>query len=119
MPTPDAVSRFRAFVARFNAGDPDAIRDAIAAEFFTHVPASEEPSATETWDVLTKELRSGFPDLQVSVDRLAPSADADVLSGQVTVAGTHTGQLWGVPPTGAVISWPSPSAFGPWATASP
>lgn len=106
MTPPDTTSAVRAFVERFNAGDQDAVRNAIAAEFFTHVPAPDEPSATETWSALAADLRAGFPDLRVTIDELAPATDGTGLTGQVTLTGTHTGSLWGVPPTGAAISWP-------------
>jgi predicted ester cyclase len=106
MAHPDLSSAVRAFVDRLNAGDRGAVRDAIAAEFFTYAPAQDEPTATDTWSALADDLLVGIPDLHVTVDELASSPEGNGLSGQVTITGTHTGPLWGVPPTGAAIDWP-------------
>lgn len=94
----------RAFVDDLNRGDSEAIQRHIAGDFFTYRPAPGEPTATEVWAELLGDLRAGLPDLRVEVNDLSP-ADGDRLAGSVTVTGTHSGTLWGAPPTGARIEW--------------
>lgn len=101
----DFVASVRAFVDRFNAGDPDAVGRYIAPEYYTYVPGPDEPTATEVWADLVFDLRAGMPDLHVVVDELEPDPVGEHLAGQITVTGTHSGQLWGAPPTGAVVRW--------------
>ena len=108
MDHPQLAAAARAFVDRFNAGDPQAVRRHIATDFWTYTPEADEPTATDVWASLTDDLRGGLPDLRVTLDALEPADDGAHLAGQVTVTGTHTQPLWGVPPTGAAIEWTTP-----------
>jgi len=101
----DFVASVRAFVDHFNAGDSDAVQRYIAPAFYHHVPGAGEPTATETWSELASDLRAGFPDLHIEVDELEPDPIGEHLAGRITIRGTHTGPLWGVPPTGAAVQW--------------
>lgn len=94
----------RSFVAGVNAGDADAAKRFIAPEFYNYAPGAEDPTATEVWDALLADLQSGMPDLRVENVQLEPT-DGGGLAGSVTVQGTHTGTVWGAPPSGSVITW--------------
>lgn len=101
----DFAASVRAFVDRFNAGDPEAVQHYIAREFYAYVPGPGEPTATETWNELTSDLWEGLPDLHIEVDELEPDPVGEHLAGRITIRGTHTGPLWGAPPSGASIEW--------------
>lgn len=113
MNTDALISSVRAFVDRFNAGDRHAVQRHIAREFYEYVPGEDEPTATEVWAALTDDLRSGLPDLHVAIEELGPSGEGDVLTGRVTVSGTHSGPLWGAPPTGASVRWEASVSIRP------
>jgi SnoaL-like polyketide cyclase/Zn-finger in ubiquitin-hydrolases and other protein len=94
----------RFFVAGVNAGDADVAERFIAPEFYNYQPGPDDPTATEVWGQLLTDVRAGMPDLRVENVQLEPAADGE-LAGSVIVQGTHTGTVWGAPPSGAVISW--------------
>ena len=48
-------------------------------------------------------FRTAFPDLRVTIEDLL-LADGGPFASRTTVTGTHTGDLMGMPPTGAHIS---------------
>jgi predicted ester cyclase len=97
------IDRVQQFVAELNRGNVESIRQYIAADFFTYSPPAHEPSATDIYYDLGSDLMTGFPDLKVTVEDL--KADGDILKGSLTLSGTKTGDLWGVPPTGKSVSW--------------
>jgi predicted ester cyclase len=93
------IGRIGALLERFSDGDLDAIDALVAPEFFTHVPADGEPTATEIHRGYAEQFRAAAPDLRIAIPDLAPAADG-TLAGEAVVSGTLTGALWGVPPTG-------------------
>lgn len=98
-------------VSEVNRGNLDAIRQHIAPVYFTNPPAEDEPSASETYYQVALGLKAAMPDLTVTMDTLA--ADGDYLTGQVTLAGTHSATLWGVPASGNRISVTTPVRIRP------
>ena len=97
----DAV---RAFVAKINAGMPNAARDFIAAQFYVHAAGPGELNATDTWVEMLTALLAAMPDLRVDLEELWSSDEKGRISGRATVSGTFTAPLWGAPPSGTVIS---------------
>jgi predicted ester cyclase len=100
----ELATSVRGFVEEVNQGDPDAVERHIAGEFFNYAPEPDDINATQAWSQLLADLRAGMPDLHVDIDDLHQAGD-DRLAGSVTIRGTHTGTLWGAPPTGTVITW--------------
>ena len=98
MTDPD-IERVRAQLARYSAGDQAAITDLVAPSFFSYVPAPDEPTATEVYAGFAAEFKAAAPDLTVDIPDLA-RADGGSLRGTAIIAGTLTGPLWGVPPSG-------------------
>jgi len=94
-------------VAAFNEGDTDGFVAHLGRDFYDHVPGADEPTATAMIGGLVRELRAGIPDLRITIDGLGGRADGrdDRVHGRVTVTGTQTGPLWGVPSTGRSLSW--------------
>lgn len=88
----------RAFEA-FNDHDPDG----VAAEFAEYWTFFDPPQDTE----LTKaelraycaELFEAFPDVEIEVDRIVVGTDG-LTAVEWTFAGTHEGEIDGMPPTG-------------------
>lgn len=97
------VEAVRDAIAAFNGGDRAAIGAALGRSFFVHSPPRGEPGAADIIGPLVIDLADGFPDLAIELDEL--EADGDGARGRVTVRGTSTGPLWGVPPTGRRIDW--------------
>ena len=93
------VARVQALLERFSEGDLEAIDELVAAEYFVYVPAGDEPSATEVHRRFAGELKAAAPDLRVAIPDLEEGPDG-MLAGTVRIAGTWTGELWNVPPTG-------------------
>ncbi|HSM38745.1 MAG TPA: ester cyclase [Candidatus Limnocylindrales bacterium] len=104
MDSSDLAKSVRDFVDRINAGDDTAVQRHIASRFYHYVPGPGDPSADQVWGELLAGLRQGLPDLHVEIDSLEPGEEG-VLSGSVTITGTHTATLWGAPPSGAAVTW--------------
>lgn len=109
----DFAASVRAFVDEFNAGDVEAVQRHIAPDFYMHRPGPDEPTATQVWAELAVDLRRGLPDLHITVDELEPSDDGERLSGRITLRGTHSEPLWGVPASGARIEMTSAVSIRP------
>lgn len=105
------IDRIQQLVAEVNRGNLEAIKEHIATVYFTNPPAEDEPNASETYYQLAQGVKAAMPDLTVTVDSLA--ADGDYVTGQVTLAGTHSATLWGVPATGNRISVTTPVRIRP------
>jgi predicted ester cyclase len=93
------VSHIRGCLRRYGEGDPDAISDLIAPDFFTHVPAAEEPTATRVYADFAAEFKAAAPDLSVDIPDLAMGEDGR-FHGTAVISGTQTGLLWGIPASG-------------------
>ncbi len=93
------IIRIGTLLERFSDGDLDAVDELVAPEFFSYVPGSDEPSATQVYRGFAAQLKTAAPDLRVDVPDLAAGLD-DVLAGEATLSGTWSRELWGVPPTG-------------------
>lgn len=84
-----------------NRGDDSAMRELVHPNYVYRAPDLE----LRGWDGLTTlfdSYRSGLPDLSVSIDDLVVSGDKVVIL--ITLNGTHTGDLMGIPATGKSLS---------------
>ena len=95
----DDIASVRALLAQYSSGDVEAVSKLIAPEFFTYVPGGDEPTATELYVGFAAELKAAAPDLTIDIPDLAAGEDG-LLHGTARVAGTLTGTLWGIPPSG-------------------
>jgi steroid delta-isomerase-like uncharacterized protein len=91
----------QAVVRRFvdeviNKGDYAAIRELIHTNYVYRSP-DQELRGPEALENLLTTYRSGLPDLKTSIDDLIVSGDKVVIS--ITLKGTHTGDLMGIPAT--------------------
>ena len=83
------------------SGNLEAMRALVAASVIEHDPGpSQGPGAQGYIDLFT-ELRSAFPDLNITAEHL--TADEDSVALAYTMTGTHRGDFQGIPPTGKAI----------------
>lgn len=86
----------------FNEGETDLIEELLHPGYFNHSPGSPDlPRGREGVRIVVQALRSGLPDLRYTIEDLIVS-DAAV-AARVTLTGTHTGNLFGMAPTGRAV----------------
>ena len=84
-----------------NEGDYSAMRELVHTDYVYRSPDRELNGPEALEDLLTA-YRTGLPDMNTSVDDLVVSGDKVVIS--ITLTGTHTGDLMGIPATGRRLS---------------
>ena len=84
-----------------NNGDYSALRELVHPDYVYRSPDQElhGPAALED---LFAAYRAGIPDLVTTIDELIVAGDTVVIS--ITLTGTHTGNLMGIPATGNPLS---------------
>jgi predicted ester cyclase len=105
MSTEQNRANFRAIPEQvINQGDFDAADQLFATDYIDHASLPPGlPSGVTGVKAFFALLRSAFPDLHYTVEVLL--AEDDLVAGHVTVTGTHTGELMGIPPTGRMVRW--------------
>lgn len=98
--------RLNEFGRRLAEGDMGALRDHLAAEYYTHVPGPDDPPAWERIAGLADDLKAALPDLTARLDGI--EADGDGFGATMTISGTHRNDLWGAPGSGDRIEWVTP-----------
>lgn len=79
-------------------GNYRAFYDAVAPGAVDHDPAPGQGPGPEGFEHFFKDLRTAFPDLQVTGEQLV--ADEDCIALAYTLTGTQQGDFLGFPPTG-------------------
>ena len=67
------------------------------------IPPGVPTTGPDTLKSIVSQLRSAFPDLQVTIDEMV--AEGDMVVARTTVTGTHRGNFQGIPPTGQRVNW--------------
>jgi predicted ester cyclase len=101
-----ASARLQEFAAALSEGDLDSIEEFVAGEFFGYSPRPDEPTATQRYASIIHDLKAAMPDMTVTFSDL--TGDDELLTGVLTVTGTHTNPLWGAPGSGASVTWSNP-----------
>lgn len=98
----------KAVVRRFyeqvlNQNRPEVAREIVAADFVVHggVPGGA-PSGPRALAGIGERLRAGFDNSTFEIDDLV--AEGDRVAVRWTMRGTHTGEYFGIPPTGAGVA---------------
>jgi steroid delta-isomerase-like uncharacterized protein len=87
----------------FNKGDLSMVDDVISENFVSRTPnPGGLPPDREGFKQTVNLLRSGFPDLNMTVDGMV--AEGDTVAARVTARGTHTNEFMGIPPTGKQVT---------------
>jgi predicted ester cyclase len=88
----------RRFLAAFAAGDTATLTQVTAEDIIDHCsPPGARPGRPGLLDAVTM-FRAGFPDIQISTERLVAEAESVSVYGRIT--GTNTGPMMGSPATG-------------------
>lgn len=88
----------RRFLAAFAAGDTATLTQVVAEDAIDHnAPPGMKPGRQGLLDAVAM-FRGGFPDLEISADRIVAERDSVAVYG--TIRGTNTGTLMGSPATG-------------------
>jgi len=92
----------RRYQDAYNTGDFAALAEVVAADVLTPNIASGMPSGLEGAKAVHEKTLLGMPDYHTHIDDLI--AEGDKVVARVTITGTHTGNFWGVPPTGRQVN---------------
>lgn len=84
--------------AAIESGDFQAFEEVFAPGAIDHDPAPGQMPGPEGFRQFFTELRTAFPDLKVSVEKMI--ADAEYVALAYTITGTHQGRFLGFAPTG-------------------
>jgi steroid delta-isomerase-like uncharacterized protein len=80
------------------SGDFQAFEDIFAPGAIDHDPAPDQVPGPEGFRQFFTSLRTAFPDLKVSVEKMI--ADGEYIALAYTITGTHQGRFLGFAPTG-------------------
>jgi steroid delta-isomerase-like uncharacterized protein len=93
----------RVFSEILNQGRLEVADEVVAPHFLLHSPTRPAPfEGPEGFKEFVTDLRRGFPDLNVTIEKVI--AEGDFVSIRSRVTGTQTGTYRGIPPTGRRIS---------------
>lgn len=83
----------------WNKGNVDALDTLLARDYINHTPSTPDPPRGPAGlKPIVQAIRAGFPDLHYQLMDLVVTHDRVV--ARVLMTGTHTGTLFGIPPTG-------------------
>jgi steroid delta-isomerase-like uncharacterized protein len=104
METAEANRRtMQRFVLFINTADEKLASELVSPKASFHVPGRAEPaSGPPGYLEIIQMMRSGFPDIQWTLEELI--AEGDKVAARFTMRGTHQGTFFGVPPTGKKIT---------------
>ena len=86
----------------YNAGNLDVVDRLVAPEVFNHPAVAEHQHGTDGFKHVIEWVRDIGPDTHYDVDDII--SEGDKVAVRMTVSGTHTGTLRGIPPTGKRFS---------------
>jgi len=87
----------------FNRGDLGLVDEIVSESFVSSTPnPGGLPSDREGFKQTVTLLRSGFPDLAMTVDDMV--VEGDMVAVRVTARGTHKNEFMGIPPTGKHVT---------------
>ncbi|HTD39801.1 MAG TPA: ester cyclase [Mucilaginibacter sp.] len=90
------------FVEFINTASERLAEEIISPDAVFHVPGQTEPMhGPEGYLAIIGMMRSGFPDIQWTLDEMI--SEGDKIAARFTMRGSHRGTFFGVPPTGEKI----------------
>ncbi|WP_029215671.1 ester cyclase [Kallotenue papyrolyticum] len=87
----------------WSQGDLALLDTLVAEELVNHPTLVGLPPGRAGFRQLITLMRTAFPDLRLSIDRLL--AEDDRVVARVIAEGTHAGAVGGVPPSGHAARW--------------
>lgn len=102
MTTQENKLAIRRLTELLNTPDESLARDLIAPSAVFYLPGKTEALRGPLgYLTIILTLRGGFPDVHWTLEELV--AEDDKVAARFTMKGTHTGNFYGVPPTGRTI----------------
>lgn len=94
----------RWFVEEFwNQGDEESLAELVLADYILHTPSSPVPiPGLDGVRMVRQGYVTAFPDLKITPEAMIAEGDTVVVRN--TIAGTHTGPLMGISPTGLLVT---------------
>lgn len=86
----------------FNSGGVDLLDEAVAVDFDDHDPMPSQTPGIAGLKQAVGLFRAAFPNGEMTVDELL--ADGDKVIARVTLRGTQSGEFFGQPPSGRVVT---------------
>jgi len=87
--------------AAWNTGDADLLEGIYAPDIVIHSPPYPDIEGLEAYKGYLLAVLKGYPDFQVTVVERIVEGDRQTI--RWTWRGTHTGDLFGIPPTGKEV----------------
>ena len=91
----------RRYQEAYNTADYDALAEVISADVSTPNMISSMPRGLEGAKLVHQKTLTGMPDYHTAIEDLI--AEGDKVVARVRITGTHTGDFYGIPPTGKHI----------------
>jgi predicted ester cyclase len=107
MATEDNKAKLRRIYQEcFNQGNLATADELVAPDsrdISPSIPPGIPTTGPEGLKSIVSQLRSAFPDLQITIDEMV--AEGDTVVARTTATGTHRGNFQGIQPTGQRVSW--------------
>ena len=101
MSTEENKEIVRRYQEAYNACNYEALEEVVAADVLTPNMTSTVPRGLEGAKLVHQKTVTGMPDYHTSIEDLI--AEGDKVVARVRITGTHTGDFYGIPPTGRHI----------------
>jgi predicted ester cyclase len=88
----------RWFEEGWSQGNVDLADEMYSPDYVTHSVGPDLPPTLEGLKMFVRAFRAGIPDMAFTLESVV--AEGDRVAGRFTVRGTHSGPLFGIPPTG-------------------
>ena len=96
------IQLMKRFVEFINTANVQLAQELISADAIFYVPGQSEPiHGPEGYLAIIGMMRSGFPDIQWSLEDKV--VEENKVAARFIMTGTHNGTFFGVPPTGKTI----------------
>lgn len=82
----------------WSRGNMDVVDELYSSDYVSHSLGPDLPPTRDGLKTFVRAMRAGIPDLHVSVEEVI--AEGDRVAGRLTMGGTHSGTLLGIPATG-------------------
>jgi len=94
----DIVRRYQ---EAYNTGNFDALDEVVAADVLTPNMIANMPRGLAGAKLVHQKTLTGMPDYHTAIEDII--AEDDKVVARVRITGTHTGDFYGIPPTGKHI----------------
>lgn len=92
----------RFFKDVLEGGNVSAVGQIVAHDFVDHQPAPGQGPGVEGVKQFVAGVRGGLSHLRVELEHVV--AEGDLVASHVTISGLHTGDLFGMPPSGKDVT---------------